>query len=187
MTAVWVQPLGTVGQDISTAVQLGVERTFKLPVRWMDQQDLPAYAYDRSRLQYSSELILRRLVTCVPQGAVRFMAVTEVDLFIPMLTFVFGQAQLNGTACVVSTARMDQRFYGLTDDRALLLGRIQREAVHELAHTFGLTHCPQPSCPMSIATSVTQLDAKGEALCSACRAGLRKAVAASANVEFEQL
>jgi len=38
------------------------------------------------------EMLLRRC----PEDAAKLLAVTERDLFIPVLTFVFGQAQLDG-------------------------------------------------------------------------------------------
>ena len=41
---------------------------------------------------------------------------TEGDLAIPTLTFVFGQAQLDGPVAVVSLARLRQEFYGLPGD-----------------------------------------------------------------------
>jgi archaemetzincin len=173
VSAVHVLPLGMLDDDIVVTVEQGIRRTFGLDVRWLHAEETPEYAYDTARHQYSSELILRNLIKRCPDGALRFLAVTDVDLFIPMLTFVYGQAQLNGKVSVVSTARMHQEFYTLPKNRTLTLNRIRKESVHELGHTFGLTHCPLPACPMSIATSVDQLDVKGDELCRSCIRRLR--------------
>jgi archaemetzincin len=168
VSAVHVLPLGTLEDDIVLTIDHGIRKTFGLDVQWLSAEETPAYAFDTARQQYSSELILRNLMTRCPEGALRFFAVTDVDLFIPMLTFVYGQAQLSGKVSVVSTARMHQEFYTLAKNRPLTLSRIRKESLHELGHTFGLTHCPLPTCLMSIATTVDQLDAKGEELCRGC-------------------
>ena len=69
------------------------------------------------------------------------LGVTDVDLAIPMLSFLFGQAQLDGRVAVVSLCRLHQEFYGLPADRGLLRERTVKEVLHELGHTFGLAHC----------------------------------------------
>ncbi len=186
MSAVYVLPLGDLADDILVTIDRGVRRIFGLEVRRVSTEQTPGYAYDTTRAQYSSELILRNITKHCPKEALRLLAVTDVDLFIPMLTFVYGQAQLNGKVSVVSTARMHQEFYTLARNRPLALCRVHKESVHELGHTFGLTHCPLPSCPMSIATGVDQLDAKGDALCSGCVHLLRDALAGIPRTYYEQ-
>ena len=94
-----------------------------------------------------------------------------------MLSFLFGQAQLDGAAAIVSIARLRQEFYGLPGDEGLLLARARKEALHELGHTFGLVHCPDPLCAMSLSTSLPQVDAKRDEYCESCarQAGSRLA------------
>jgi archaemetzincin len=88
------------------------------------------------------------------------LAVTDRDLFVPVLTFVFGQAQLGGRSAVVSLARLRQEFYGLAAQSRVLLERAAKEALHETGHMFGLVHCADRSCAMSLATNVRQIDLK---------------------------
>ena len=91
-------------------------------------------------------------------------------MFIPILTFVFGEAQLQGRAAVVSTARLVAPGFGSAQARAALLaGRLEKEAVHELGHTYGLLHCREPRCAMARSASLKDVDAKGPALCRDCR------------------
>lgn len=176
MNAVFVLPLGTLDADIAATIEQGIRRVFGLDVCLMNAGQTPDHAFDARRRQYSSELILRDIIQQCPEGALRLLAVTTVDLFIPMLTFVYGQAQLNGRVSLVSTARMHQEFYDLKQDRPLTLSRILKESIHELSHTFGLIHCPLQSCMMSIATGTSQLDAKSEVLCSGCSLLVRDAL-----------
>jgi len=102
------------------------------------------------------------------------LSLTDGDLFIPVLTFVFGEAQVGGTAAVVSTARLEAGFYGLPPDPGRFRARLEKECLHELGHTFGLVHCRRPGCVMTASLSVLDVDAKREALCPDCRVRLRE-------------
>jgi archaemetzincin len=104
----------------------------------------------------------------MPDDAARIIGITEGDLAIPTLTFVFGQAQLDGPVAVVSLARLRQEFYGLPADDALLRERVVKEVLHEVGHTFGLTHCQEARCVMSLATDIRMVDNKEERYCASC-------------------
>jgi archaemetzincin len=103
----------------------------------------------------------------------RILAVTSVDLFIPVLTYVFGEAQLGGPAAVVSTNRLRSEKYGLPPDPETLISRLEKEAVHELGHTFGLFHCSEPACVMHASTYVEEIDPKEASFCATCLQALR--------------
>jgi archaemetzincin len=102
-----------------------------------------------------------------------------------MLSFVFGHAQLGGRVAVVSLARLRQEFYGLPPDPGLLRERAAKEALHEVGHAFGLVHCVDSECAMSLSTGIEQVDAKQAAYCDTCRALLREADAAARGEEVE--
>src|ERR1039457_444300 len=131
-------------------------------------------AYDRERGQYGSIAVLEMLARVCPADAVKLLAVTERDLYIPVLTFVFGQAQLSGRVAVVSLARLRQEFYGLAPNREIFLERACKEALHETGHTFGLVHCGDRNCAMSLSTNVRQIDSKRCEFCAPCGARLRR-------------
>jgi len=79
-----------------------LERALGAPVRIWDDPERPPDAYDHRRKQWSTAKILAWLGTVGPPGKV--LAVTDQDLFIPILTFVFGEAQLNGRAATARAA-----------------------------------------------------------------------------------
>jgi archaemetzincin len=126
-------------------------------------------AHSIVRQQYHSTDLLAQLLKLNTQENAKILGVTDVDLFIPIFTFVFGEAQLNGRAAIVSTHRLRQQFYGLPDDEALLFERCEKEALHELGHAFGLAHCQSFECVMHRSNSIDQVDLKPNSFCPACR------------------
>jgi archaemetzincin len=99
----------------------------------------------------------------------KIIALFNVDLFIPILTFIYGQAFLNGRCGIVSGYRLRNEKYGLTADDKVFSERLIKEIIHELGHTFGLKHCLNPVCVMRSSTYVEDIDQKGGAFCSACK------------------
>ncbi len=153
-----------------------LERIFDMEVQTAAPSFDPEAAFDPGRGQYNSTLILAALLR-EPFEDGRLLGLATVDLFIPVLTYVFGEAQLDGRAAVVSTHRLAPEGYGLAPDKALTFDRLVKEAVHELGHTYGLVHCDRQGCVMNRSTYVEDIDLKGEAFCARCRDVVRKAPA----------
>ncbi len=127
----------------------------------------PELAFDSNREQYNSRILLGQLLADAPDTT-RILGVAGVDLFIPVLTYVFGEAQLDGRAAVVSSYRLDNQIYGLPHDPDLLLQRLCKEALHELGHTYNLVHCRHYSCVMTGSTYVEDIDQKSIHFCPEC-------------------
>ena len=174
MRGIAVVPIGAADDEVLSAVEGAVAAAFGRDVARLSPIAEPAGAFDAGRGQWSAPEMLKALLPSRPSGTERVLGVTARDLFVPVLSFVFGQAQMDGPAAVISLARISQAFAGLPEDRALLLARARKEAVHELGHTFGLVHCPDPSCPMSLSTGVVQVDRKAESFCAGCAALVRE-------------
>jgi len=131
-------------------------------------------AYDGVRGQYNSRSLLAQLLAHAPKAATRILGLTGVDLYVPVLTFVFGEAELDGRAALVSSFRLDNELYGLPADGALLFERLVKEAVHELGHTFGLVHCHRDTCVMTSSTYVEGIDLKSVEFCDRCLRAVRQ-------------
>jgi archaemetzincin len=129
----------------------------------------PQMAYEAFRNQYNSTEILSMMLNELPSPDAKMLGVTDLDLFIPVLSYVFGEAQLNGNAAVVSSHRLRPEYYGLASDRTVFRKRLIKESVHECGHLFGLLHCPVHHCVMRTSTYAEHIDTKTDRLCSLCR------------------
>lgn len=143
------------------------------PVRELDLPGIE-FALDPGRRQFGSIPVLEMLTRICPADAWKLLAITGRDLFIPVLTFVFGHAQLGGRVAVISLARLRQEFYGLPPNLEVFFERASKEALHETGHTCGLVHCADRACAMALSTNVRQIDGKRAAFCAACSAQLRR-------------
>ncbi len=168
MNAIYLVPFGTIEEEVMSTLEICVWQMYGLEVRRMPMLPEPDYAFDHQTKQYSSALLLKNLLRQIPKDAVRVLGITNYDLFIPMLSFVFGHAQLNGSVAVISLARLHQEFYHLPENKQLFLHRVMKEANHELGHTFGLIHCSDSKCAMSLSNTIQQVDKKTEELCQNC-------------------
>ena len=75
-----------------------------------------SYAFDPSRKQFNSTQILKGLLSMNGDSPKKILGITDVDLFIPILTHVYGEAQLGGKAAIVSTFRLKDDLKVFTTD-----------------------------------------------------------------------
>jgi archaemetzincin len=162
--SVWWIGTGHADHSLLERVRRQVEQEFQRPVGLWSSPARPVGTLDARRGQHSSRAMLQWLIERMPPGSTRVLGVTDVDLCMPVLTFVFGEAQLDGPAAVVSSARLQ----GVS--AATTAARLSKECVHELGHTFGLLHCDATPCVMGRSGSVRAVDAKGARLCPRCAA-----------------
>lgn len=125
------------------------------------------FALDSARRQYHSTAILARLQRLAAQKS-RLLGIASADLYVPVLTFVFGEAQIAGQCAVISMHRLREEFYGLPPNPGLLDERLTKAALHELGHTFGLGHCSNWNCVMASTHAVERLDLKAAGFCPGC-------------------
>lgn len=129
----------------------------------------PSEAYDALRGQYHSTrllVLLEQHLRTVP--ADRLLGVTAFDLFVPGMNFVFGEARCPGYVAVIST----QRLKTSPKDQGLFRERVLKESVHEIGHTQGLKHCPDPLCVMHFSEHIGDTDRKGSTFCKECHSDL---------------
>lgn len=166
--------VGAVDALLLEYLSLILGETLRCTVRIAPEGVPPDPFYDPMRRQHYSTRIVEHLAKTYDSPGEKVLGVAEVDLFIPILTFVFGEAQLGGRAALLSIARLRQTFYGLPEEPERLYHRVEKEALHELGHTLGLVHCPDYGCVMHFSNSVEEVDLKGERFCGTCGKTVRK-------------
>jgi archaemetzincin len=168
MRIISLVPVGEVDRALLGPLAEGLAQRLRVACSIQTDGLEAEFALNPLRRQYHSTEILKKIVQKSPSAAWKVLGVTEVDLYIPVLTFVFGEAQLAGDGALVSTHRLRQEFYGLPGNPELVGRRLLKESLHELAHTYGLRHCADYTCVMSSSHSVERIDLKRAAFCSAC-------------------
>ena len=154
-----------VGMDILDELSAALAGIFHVSCRVESEPLEASFSYDVMRGQYHSTALLQRLASRrVDQGR-HLLGISGADLYVPILTFVFGEAQLAGNCAVVSLHRLREEFYGLPANREVEGERLLKVAVHELGHTLGLKHCPDWQCVMASAHSVERVDQKKAYFC----------------------
>lgn len=163
-------------KDFLEKIADAVRQEYFVPVVIRDGHlDISEY-FDPGRKQYDGNKLLAAVEHLVSPDSVKVIGLFSVDLYIPILTFIFGQAFLNGTTGIASIYRLMNERYGIKGDEELLQARIQKEVIHELGHTFGLIHCHVPTCVMRSSTYVEDIDQKEHHLCHQCREELKAGV-----------
>jgi archaemetzincin len=160
--------IGDLDGVVLEGIAVELANHFAIPCEVLPPSIDPTFSFHGERRQYHSSKLLVELQKFVGPNTWRILGVAGTDLYIPILTFVFGEAQMGGPASVVSYYRLRQEFYGLPADGDLLRQRLLKEAVHELGHTLDLTHCEDYRCAMSASHSVELIDLKENAFCSNC-------------------
>jgi archaemetzincin len=169
MNVVHLLPVGRIDLALLEELRLGIPRSLHVKCEIAQIALDPASAYHAERQQFHSSEILQRMQSGARPGDWRLLAVADVDLYIPILKYVFGEAQLGGPCAVISAYRLRQEFYGLERDEGLLRERLLKEAVHELGHTLGLRHCEEYTCCMASSHAVEWIDLKERTFCESCR------------------
>jgi archaemetzincin len=131
---------------------------------------IPSEALNNARKQYRSDVILSRVHSYAEKDKAldRILGIVNIDIFVPELSFVFGEAECPGKAALISLWRLRPEFYGRAPNIELFLERITKEAVHELGHSLSLRHCSNPFCVMHFSNSIFETDRKQSLFCNKC-------------------
>lgn len=169
MSAIALVRIGEVDPALLVGLRRELQALLRVNVSVLAETLDPAELFHHERRQYHSTGLLARMNGRFAPSAWRLVGITAEDLYIPILTFVFGEAQMGGPCAVVSYHRLRQEFYGLPPDPALVAERLLKETVHELGHTFDLAHCEDYRCVMAPSHTVEWIDIKNAVFCDDCR------------------
>ncbi len=162
-------PLGSVPTDLLPWLAEQLAAVFKRPVTVGEPIPLATAGYEPHRRQYRGDVILAALQTVASPAVERVLGVIDADCYAPGLNFIFGQAALDGRGAFIALPRLRPSFYRLAEDSPLFRQRVLTEAVHELGHTWDLTHCPNPNCVMHFSNTLHDTDVKDAAFCRRCQ------------------
>jgi len=163
--------IGQVDSDTVKRIQESISTIFtQTKCTLIDEQiPLPEEAFDEARKQHRSDVILGKVRSYAEKSRLdRVLGVADIDVFVPRLNFVFGQADCNGKAALISLWRLRPDYYGDLPNEQLFHERSVKEAVHELGHTLGLEHCSNVFCVMHFSNSIYETDVKHSLFCSRC-------------------
>ena len=147
-----------------------------LPVKLIEDKNYPIFAFEPKRNQYYARKIIENMALDLPIDCERMIGIADIDLCTPVLTFVYGEAQLGGKVAIVSTTRLKQKFYSLPRDNGLLAQRLVKVLVHELGHCYGLVHCNNKKCVMYLSNNIVSIDEKEDCFCKKCEGFFNKKV-----------
>ena len=167
-----LKPLGEIDREVLEELKGRLEKAFGCPVEIKPQTTELARAYNSSRKQYLSTTLLSTVGTS--ERSEKALGIVDVDLYVPGLNFLFGEADMGSGVAIISLFRLRQERYALPPDRKLFLERAVKEAIHELGHTYGLGHCDDGRCIMYFSNSLMDTDKKQAAFCPKCRQILEK-------------
>lgn len=162
-----LKPLGNIADEIMEELKDRIGGVFHCPVEIEAGINDLSQAYNSERKQYLSS---RSLASLKKTGQdERVVGIVDIDLFVPSLKFVFGEADMASGTAIVSLYRLHQEYYGLVPDNTVFIERATKEVVHELGHTFGLGHCNNNKCVMHFSNSLADTDLKETYFCNKCR------------------
>ncbi len=160
-------PIGFVEEELLYRIAECTEKACGIASKIASGMENPSYAFDEKRGQYNSKTILKHLLQ-LPRESLMLMAVTNVDLFVPILKYVYGLAQIRGRCAIISLYRLRPEFYNESNNPDLFMARVEKTALHELGHSLGLTHCRDRRCVMYSSTRIEDTDYKESRFCSTC-------------------
>lgn len=124
--------------------------------------------FDKTRNQWKSGTILKWTLREInPNSYTTILAICDLDAYSNGLNFVF-EDHRGGRVGAIYLSRLRQEFYGFLPDTSLFQQRMIKEAVHELGHVFGLSHCEKRSCIMHFSNTLLDTDFKNPYFCNRC-------------------
>ncbi|MBT4290691.1 MAG: zinc metallopeptidase [Deltaproteobacteria bacterium] len=152
-----IQPIGEIDNfflKVITGSFLGELsiKTFILP-----PLKSPEYAFNKRKIQYDAGLIINRMEKMKFPECTKVIGIIDADLFIPVFSYVLGEARMKGRCAIISLFRLENN-----------PERMAKVALHEFGHLMNLKHCQEKGCVMKFSNNVEQLDSNFSFFCEYC-------------------
>jgi len=170
---VGVVPLGEVPEIALKVIAAHISGYYKLSVQILPPLGHPDYAFHERRFQYDAGIILKAFESIKFEDYEKVIGVLNLDLFVPIFTYVFGEAKQGGKFALVSLFRLDKNPDGSSSLSSLIFERAAKVALHELGHLFNLFHCREKKCLMHFSGGIQDLDETPMYLCRYCSTYLK--------------
>jgi archaemetzincin len=166
--------IGRVPQTALRVIAANLQALLEVPVEMLPEIAIPEEAFQCLRGQYDAGLVLKHLARFAFPHHSRILAITDVDLCTPILTFVFGLSEFGLRLAIVSDFRLKCLEDGVMASEGTYYERLAKVALHEIAHTFSLYHCETPKCLMRYSPGLSHLDELDVFFCERCSFALRQ-------------
>jgi archaemetzincin len=145
---------------IEKAVQ-AMKKQFNVDAEFFKEIPIP-WTAERNNQIKASDLLLSEREILENNNADAILALTEKDLFMPDLNFLFGLADPIENIAIISIYRLKNL------NKNKYLSRVQKETIHEVGHLFNLEHCENSNCVMNFSDNIEDVDKKENKLCAKC-------------------
>lgn len=162
MNSVYLLEAGKVDDFDWTSLENRLVKIFNFRIKKIGPVDVPDFAFNPEKKQYDAEKVLLDMQKIEFEDLEKILIITDKDLYALEYNYIFGQGDCPGRQSIVSIFRLQDT------DKDLFADRVLKEAIHELGHNFGLSHCPEKRCPMHFSNNVSDTDLKEMKLCEKC-------------------
>lgn len=162
-------PIGQLDESTLEVIRKPLEDVYNRRIEIGSPLPMPKYAYNPTREQYHSSAILKRVETSRDVEWEAAVGITEADLFVPEVPFIFGEADRSTRSALISLRRLRPEAGPPETRRDVLHRRFISEVIHQIGLIRGLAHCPNNRCVMYFAAAVNEIDKRGSSLCANCR------------------
>ena len=177
-SAIGVVSLGKVPAFFPQVIAAHIEGYLALSAGILEPRELPEACLDARRMQYDAGKLIDHLAGPLQttenpsdrssSGCTKIIGLLAEDLFLPIFTHVFGEAEQGGRHAVISLYRLKYRSDGTTAPESQVYERAAKVALHEIGHLFNLFHCTDARCLMHFAEEPDTLDAIPINFCPYC-------------------
>lgn len=165
-----IVPVDEIDSQIINHISYKIEEVFKLRIRTKDWNTISDIARSefRFRSMYRSTELLNYFSENLPDETGKILFIADSDLYSPVFSKFYGEAQLNGKTGILSLFHLKEDSGSRMKNKQILLSRAEKEAIHEIGHLFGLIHCRDVNCVMHLSSTIYDIDIKSSSFCNHC-------------------